>query len=264
MQLSIIIPSVNDPALQKTVDDLNAKASGEIEVIVVFDGVPVREVSGAKTLGDGTWHGMRWAVNTGVETSVGEYIMKTDDHCMFGEGYDQILLSRIKDNWIVTPRRFWLDVKKWEIVDIGKRSVDYERLLISNPNKIEGQIWNSRAKERAHKKMDETMLFQGSCYVMSRKHWNWLGGLHEEGYGDFAQEALEICMKTWLGGGRVIVNKNTWYAHKHRSFGRLSKVTREDMDKGSRYARDFWINNRWKNRIHDLKWLFDRFNLKYE
>jgi hypothetical protein len=27
-------------------------------------------------------------------------------------------------------------------------------------------------------------------------------------------------MKTWKAGGRLMVNKNTWFAHKHRDFAR--------------------------------------------
>ena len=36
--VSIIIPSRNEPFLQHTIDDILAKAAGEIEVIVVLDG----------------------------------------------------------------------------------------------------------------------------------------------------------------------------------------------------------------------------------
>ena len=115
--------------------------------------------------------------------------------------------------------------------------------------------------KRNHVPIDETMLFQGSCYLMSRKHWDWLGGLQEEGYGSFAQEAVEVCLKTWLGGGKVIVNKNTWYAHKHRSFGRHVSPRRSDVQNGETYSRDFWLNNRWNKRIHDINWLTRRFGL---
>ena len=106
------------------------------------------------------------------------------------------------------------------------------------------------------------MIFQGSFYLMSRKHWDFLGGLQVEGYGEFAQEATELALKTWLSGGKVMVNKNTWYAHKHRKFGRVRSPwgTKE----GNRYSKDFWLNNKWDKRIHDLEWLFKRFNLPYE
>lgn len=256
MKLSIIIPSVNDPCLQKTVDDIRKKAKGEYEIIVVFDGFD-GTVKNAKTVYNRERIGLRKTVNKGVEVSNGDYILKSDEHCMFDDGFDTKLLSKIEDNWIVVPRRYELDIKKWEV--IGNSPIDYERLVINNPDKIGGTKWVSQAKKRRHIPIDETMVFQGSCYLMSRKHWNWLGGLQKEGYGPFAQEAIELALKTWLGGGKVMVNKTTWYAHKHRRFKRV--VSPYGVKKGNRYSKDFWLNNRWKDRVHDLSWLMRRFGL---
>ena len=103
------------------------------------------------------------------------------------------------------------------------------------------------------------MLFQGSCYVMSCKHWERLGGLNEDGYGPFAQEAVELSLKTWLGGGKVMVNKSTWYAHKHRKFGRVLSPTSRQVKDGNAYSKDFWLNNKWDKRVHDIEWLIAKF-----
>src|SRR3989338_2631594 len=70
-----------------------------------------------------------------------------------------------------------------------------------------------------------------------------------------SQEAIEIALKTWLGGGKVMVNKKTWYAHKHRKFGRISPVKNYEIDAGNRYSQDYWLNNRWEKRVHNLDWL---------
>jgi glycosyltransferase involved in cell wall biosynthesis len=259
--LSIIIPSVGESTLQKTVDDIRNKAKGETEIIVVFDNVRIKEIQGAICVSNPN-KGMRSAINYGVSISKGEHILKIDEHCIVGEGFDEILLADLDDNWVVCPRRLWLDIKKWEIMDVDRLPADYERLLISHPEKIGGCRWDSRTVKRKDILIDDNMVFQGSFYLMSRKHWDWLGGLHSEGYGEFANEAVEICLKTWLGGGRVITNKKTWYAHKHRSFGRYSKITSLDTINGNLYSRDYWLNNRWENRKHDLNWLMDKFGLK--
>ena len=256
MKLSIIIPSVNDPCLQNTVDDIRKKAKGEYEIIVVFDGFGGK-VKNARSIYNDKQLGLRGAVNIGVANSSGEYILKTDDHCMFGENFDIKLLSRIEDNWIVVPRRYKLDIEKWEVFD--EPSIDYERLLIDRPEKIGGVHWQQRAEKRKDILIYETMVFQGSCYLMSRKHWDWLGGLQEKGYGTFAQEAIELALKTWLGGGKVMVNKTTWYAHKHRKFKRV--FTPAGIKEGNKYSQDYWLNNRWTERIHDLDWLMKRFGL---
>jgi glycosyltransferase involved in cell wall biosynthesis len=261
--ISIIIPSAKDPCLQKTIDDLRAKAEGEIEIVVVLDGENSEVKNADKVILNERRIGLRASVNRGVAESSGEYLMKIDAHCMFDQGYDKKLLIDIEDNWIVMPRRYKLDTEKWEVMK-EEGYIDYDRLFINDPMKIGGIHWNSRRDERADILIDDTMVIQGSCWVMSRKHWDWLGPLQEEGYGTFTQEPIEICLKTWLGGGRVVVNKHTWYAHKHRKFGRTVRIRGNEVDAGNAYSKDFWLNNRWDKRIHDLKWLFDRFGLRYD
>lgn len=267
MKLSVIIPSYKDPLLHKTIDSLldNSELGSEMEIIPVLDGYtptnPIKSDPRVKVLNLEQNRGMRNAINSGVNASKGEYLMKCDEHCMFDKGFDVKLLADIEDNWVVIPRRYKLDTDRWIICEDDKEPVDYDKLVTDNPDKIGGMVWKRRTKERKDILLDETMVFQGSCWVMSRKHWNFLGGLQEKGYGTFAQEALEIALKTWLGGGRVIVNKKTWYAHKHRKFGRISPVASVEIKAGNAYSMDFWLNNRWDKRIHDLDWLMKRFNL---
>lgn len=256
--LSILIPSYKDPYLQKTIDDIRKNARGEIEIIAILDGY-TDTIKGATLIQNGTRRGLRDCINSGVALSRGDYILKCDAHCMFDEGFDVKLLADIEDDWVVTPRRYKLDTDKWIICEDDAKPIDYERLVITEPDRICGQEWPSRAKQRKNILIDENMVFQGSCWVMSRKHWNTLGDLQEEGYGTFTQEPVEIALKTWLGGGKVMVNKKTWYAHQHRKFGRTHTMSRTEVIKGNAYSRDFWLNNKWDKRIHDLEWLMERF-----
>ena len=258
MKLSIIIPSAKDPCLQKTINDIVNNAQGEYEIITVLDGTPAT-VTNSKVLLNDKRIGMRGSINRGVAASNGDYLMKCDSHCKFDEGFDTKILSEIRDDWVVIPRRYTLNPDTWELTD--DKPVDYERLSINDPNKIGGAVWRSRARQRRKYLLDENMVFQGSCWFMSRKHWNRLEGLQTEGYGTFTQEPIEIALKTWLGGGKVMTNKKTWYAHKHRKFGRTVGLSGNEIRCGNAYSRDFWLNNRWEQRIHDLDWLMKRFGL---
>jgi len=83
--LSIIIPSRNEQFLQKTVDDLLAKAEGLIEIIIVFDGVwgDVSKLTDKRIrmIHHGTVReskGMRASINAGMAIAQGEYVMKID------------------------------------------------------------------------------------------------------------------------------------------------------------------------------------------
>lgn len=242
--LSVIIPSYKDPLLHKTIESLLDNAEGEIEIIPVIDGYTlakplvkdprVRPVYLPKNLG------MRGAINAGVAASKGEYLMRTDEHCTFGKGYDKILTADCEDNWIVTPRRYFLDPVKWEVMDLPPN--DYNKLCIRNPGpKFFGVDWKSRARERADIMIDETMAMQGSCWVMKRSWWDKIiGELQSEGYGTHYQDSIEMVFKTWKAGGKLMVNKKTWHAHKHREFPRTHNYGGPAAEAGFQYSLHVW------------------------
>ena len=216
---------------------------------------PVRIIKNEKRLG------LRGNVNKGMSLANGEWLVKLDDHCMLSDGWDEILLASAQKNWIVVPRRYQLDPIRWEIYKEDSTPIDYERLDISHPEKIGGVTWRSRRKERESILFDETMVIQGSFYLLHQEHWKKISPLDDKNYGPFTQEGIEIALKTWLGGGQVMVNKEAWYAHKHRRFGRVVAPRGEDVRRGNAYSRDYWLNNRWEQRVHDLSWLMNKFNL---
>ena len=92
--ISVVIPSYKDPYLHKTIDSLLDNAEGIIEVIVVIDGYklekPLRTDPRIVKINLKENKGMREAINAGVRIARGEYIMRTDEHCKFGKGYDRI------------------------------------------------------------------------------------------------------------------------------------------------------------------------------
>jgi glycosyltransferase involved in cell wall biosynthesis len=248
MKLSVIIPSYKEPLLQKTADSLleNSELGNELEIIAVLDGCwsdpPLGGDKRLKILHLGKNRGMRGAINAGVAISRSEYMLKCDAHCMFGKGFDRLLLEEIEDNWVVAPRRYQLDTDKWEIMD--ERPIDYQKFIYEQPtNRITSPKWISRTRERKDILIDENMAFQGSCWLMSRKHWdNAIKRLEDENYGSFGQESVEIAMKTFITGGKTMVNKKTWYAHQHRKFGTAHGL------EARRKAFDYTLNH-WKDEL---------------
>jgi glycosyltransferase involved in cell wall biosynthesis len=236
--ISVVIPSYKERCLDQTLFSLLKNARGHIELIVALDGYDAHPVPDTRVryVRFSERRGMREAINSAVAISRGDYIMKIDGHCMVSEGFDTDLLRDIEDNWVVIPRRYDLDPIKWEVMDTPP--VDYDRLIIHKTrHKFHGEEWKRRARERRDIMIDETMSLQGSCYLMSRTHWDTaIKSLDSENYGTFMQEPVEISMKTWEAGGKLMVNKHAWYAHKHRSFNRTHNVPREEADRASHYA----------------------------
>jgi glycosyltransferase involved in cell wall biosynthesis len=219
--LSIVIPSYKDPFVHKTIDSLLENSEGEIEVIVVLDGYwpekPIKDDPRIKLLQLGKNRGMRGAINAGVSIAMGEFILRSDQHCMFAKGYDKVLTANCEDNWIVTTTRYFLDPIKWEVMDIPP--VNYEKLVIQGGVKFSGRPWPERDSERKDIMIDETMAMQGSMWMMKKSWWEkCIVELQTEGYGQMYQDSHEMIFKTWKAGGRMMLNKNTWFAHKHRSF----------------------------------------------
>jgi glycosyltransferase involved in cell wall biosynthesis len=266
MKLSVIIPSWKDPLLIKTIGSLltSSELGDQLEIIGVLDGYWPE----FKLIGDprvryvhlGKNRGMRGAINAGVDIARGEFIMRTDEHCMFAQGFDRIMTENCRSNWIMTASRYFLDPIKWEVIE-DQPPVGYEKLVIQGEEggvqKFAGQRWRSRDKGRTHRKLDETMAMQGSVWVMPRKWWNEvMGELQTEGYGPLIQDSHEMSFKTWKAGGHLILNKRTWFAHKHRSFSRTHNNGTEEnpanCGAGYIYALEVWrdyyeteIRKRW-------------------
>jgi len=274
-KVSILFPARNETFLNQTIDDVFNKAKGEIEVIAILDGYypnPMpKDRNNLIFVHRGRSMGMRAAINAGANIAKGEYLMKADAHCMFQEGFDEILKADIQDNWVVIPGRHSLDPETWTIAQNGKSRRDYHYLCFPDPSKphdlgMHGVEWPQRDRERRDKpeyQIDDTPSCQGSCWFM-HKSWftDFIGGMNEHGYGTFSQEFQELGNKTWLGGGEVKVNKNCWYAHLHKgkTYGRMYHQDSKEVVDGHNYSAWFWSTNQWKNRIHDISWLISKFD----
>ncbi len=244
--LSVIIPSYKDPSLHKTIQSLLDNAEGEIEIIAILDGYwPETQIVNderVKVLHLGKNSGMKEAINAGVAISKGEYLMRTDEHCMFAKGFDLILTSQMENNWIVTSRRYFLNPDKWEVMEIPY--IDYEKLVtqsIGESKKYTGYPWVERTEERKDIMIDETMSMQGSMWVMTRQWWDKvIGKLTTDRYGPQYQDQHEMIFKTWRAGGKMMVNKNTWFAHRHNSFARTHDVSHGSQQKQLQAFYDDW------------------------
>lgn len=273
--LSVIVLSRNERFALTTCQDILSKASGDIECLLVMDGradisVPSNFLDDKrqKLLYWETPIGMRSAINAGMSASRGDFVMKLDGHCLVAPGFDTALMETCEEDWVVVPRRYSLNAELWQVEP--KRPVrDYHYLCYPDPNKkhdggMHGVEWPEKTRERQGPAydLDDTPCLQGSCWLMSRKHWDKIGGLHEgEVYGTsgMAGEPVEICLKTWLSGGRVVINKKTWYAHLHKgkAYGRGYNIDDKSLIPGQNSVASYWVNNQEPNMKHKFSWLIN-------
>jgi len=204
-----------------------------------------------------------------VDMAKGKYIYKSDAHCSFGKGFDEILQAEMEDNWIVMPRFYVLNPDNWEWQD--ERFYDYFflRCPLTDPWGFRFQAgghWRRRTWQRleSHPHMDETMQMHGSGWFVSKKFFQeCLGGMQSEGYGVSYMEPPELCLKTWLGpwGGKCMVNKKTWYAHMHKGRGRGKTwdLGNKEVVRSYLWTAEHWMKDEEPNMKYKLEWLIERF-----
>lgn len=272
-QVSIIIPARNERFLNNTIQDLLKNMRGDTEIIPVLDGyeIPYAKIDDPRVryVEHATAKGMRAAINSGVAASDGLFLMKIDGHCMVDEGFDVKLMADMQPNWIVIPRRKRLDADNWCIQDNGKPDVDYEYLSFPQESGdwgLHGKIWTDRILERKDKPefdIDENMSFQGSCWFMNRSYFEFLDLMDEANYGIFVNEAQELGLKAWLSGGKVMINKKTWYAHLHKGkkHGRGYRIREQEIVKGKTFVNK-WLDNStgWKKQALPFSWIIEHFS----
>ena len=279
MKLSILIPSKNCSYSMKTVQDVLDKAVGDIEVIVNVDDEWPDEIikdERVKYLHPEKPIGMRGGINAGLRIAKGDYIMKTDDHCLFAKGFDKTLAEDMQKNWLVIPRRYPLHADEWRR-DERMPIKDYHYLAFPRIGSKYGlglfpQEWKQRTYERMNDpkyEIDDTMTFQGSCWFANRKYFMERVGLLDDSadaYSTFSGEPLEIGLKYWLGGGEIKVNKKTWYAHLFKNRGYYAGRQKDKDYKlelkniaGHTWACRHWMNDEEPKMIHKFEWLVEKF-----
>lgn len=297
MELSILIPSRNEEWLAETLTDLFTNIRGNTEVIVVIDGEQYpKELPNDDRLTiirHNVSRGQRAATNDAAKIAKGRYIMKVDAHCAFDEGFDVKLIQGFKDlgdditqvpvmrnlhvfDWVCPAGHRRYQSPSGVCQECGKPT-EKEVVWFPKPNPsstsyrfdhtLHFQYFRQWKRSRAYRKQLETgytesMSLQGSCFVLSREKY-WELNICDEAFGSWGQQGVEVACKTWLSGGRVICNHNTWYAHLFRTQGKdfsfPYKQSQEAIDRAREYSRKLFLDNTWPLQKYPLSWLIDRF-----
>lgn len=298
--LSILIPARNEEFISDTVADIVKNKRGNTEVIVGLDGAwakpgimdhpDVRVVYVAESIGQ------RAMTNKIARLSTARYVAKCDAHCAFDEGFDVKLMDGMKDDWTVVPTMRNLHAFDWVCQHCGMREYqgpkpeqcrnemcanevqlfEKETVWIGKPSPQSTaylfnrnlQFWYfGELKKRQNREsaemagVAETMSLQGSFFMLTRKKY-WELNICDETWGSWGQQGTEVALKTWLSGGRVVCNTNTWYAHMFRTqhgFSFPYPMSGKDQHKARRISQDLFLNNKWEKQIRPLSWVLDRF-----
>lgn len=272
-KVSIIISARGEKAenLNRTINSIFQNATGNFEVIIGFNGLPYSTLLDHPKI---KYHfekeniGLKPMINKLASLATGKYLYKSDAHCAFSYGFDEALQQDMDDDWVVTPRFYVLDGKTWEWQD--ERFYDYFYLCCPFTDKRglrfkAGGHWPERTQERLNTqymgaKIDETPQIHGSGWFVKRDYFLEVLKFPEQDPFGHAQEPIWLGLRNWLLGGKVMVNKNAWYAHLHqdsseRGYPEDKKATEETYRETARY----WLNDREHNLKYKFSWFVEKF-----
>lgn len=210
MELSILIPSRNESLLQRTIDDIVEHAEAETEIIVGLDGWRPEdwgEYIGSKQFPIKYIHlnesiGQRAMTNRLCEKARGTYVMKSDAHCSYSQGFDRKMLALMDDKTVLAPLLMPMDGRTWAI-NGKKQSAQF----VFNSNFVVEYIEGKPA--------GETMCLQGAAWMISRKnYWDW--NICDETLSSWGAQAAEIGIRTFLNGGVCKTTSDAYYGHVFR------------------------------------------------
>lgn len=290
-ELSILIPSRNEEWLSRTVQDILEHSEGKTEVIVGLDGVwaepPIPDNDRVKLVYYPESIGQRAMTNQLARLSKAKYVMKCDAHCSFAQGFDVSMINafaELGDNVTMAPtmRNLWafdwicaeshtryqgpsgacvgcgLPTTK-KVMWIAKESPQSTAYCFDSEPHFQ---YFGELKKRQVGELVESMSLQGSAFMLTREKY-WGLGICDEEFGSWGSQGIEVAVKTWLSGGRVIINKRTYYAHLFRTQGgdfsfpyeqRQSKV-----EIAKKRAKDLFFENKWPLQVRPLSWLVEKF-----
>lgn len=289
--LSVIIPARNELFLGRTVQSVLDAIRGDTEVIAVCDGSwpvdPLQDHPRLTIVHPSEPVGQRAATNMGVSISRAKFVMKLDAHCAVDEGFDLKLTSECDYDWTMVPRLYNLHAFDW-VCECGKRiyqgrtptSCDcgrprYKRDIVWKPrlnrrsdfmrfdSDLHFQYWHKyERRPESNADLCDVMGNLGACWLMHRERFWELGGL-DENHGSWGQMGTEISCKSWLSGGRQVVNKKTWYSHMFRTqggdFGFPYPLSDKQVAEARARSRELWLQGKWEKTCRPLRWLVEKF-----
>ena len=248
--------------------------------------------------------GQRAATNLAARMSTATYVMKLDAHCSVDDGFDVKLIAADREigrpDVTQIPAMYNLRAFQWKCGACGnetyqgptpttcaacealdktggpfERVMYWDRLAGGRKKHIRTEFWRfdhelhfqywSAYGERpaAHGELVDVMSSIGACFFMRRQRFEEIGGL-DEAHGSWGQFGTEIACKSWLSGGRHVVNKRTWFAHLFRTQGGDFTFPYHNPESKIRearaYSRKLWIDGTWPGAQRSLRWLVEKFH----
>lgn len=301
-ELSIILPARAEEFLAGTIERLLQNTSEKTEIIAVLDGEwanpPIAQHPRVNIVYVPQSIGQRKATNLGARLSNANYIAKMDAHCVVDEGFDTKMISFMEkhgDNVTAVPIMKNLWMFDWKCYHCGwkkyqgpkpeacggcgkgdkirrkmmwyakPRPKSWSFCFDSTPHFQYFEDYKHRPgiRERAGTEgWSESMSIQGSFFMATREKY-WELELSGEELGSWGNQGIEVACKTWLSGGRVLINHETWYAHLFRTQPQFGFPYRLPESEAQATKNRVWkeiLGGKIPGQKYKVSWLVEKFS----
>lgn len=207
---SVVIPTRNEgDLLHMTVNSICEQTTyPEYEIVIVDDGSTdgscdqYRDAQGPVRVVEGGGVGIPRARNLGDKHAEGTFVVFLDAHC------------RVSANWLDV---FAIALRKRGVAIVGPT---FTRLEETEPKGC-GMTWMNHKLEKTWfipedtNKPYDVPITPGGCQAFRRDTFRSIGRF-DEGFTQFGFQDVEICLRAWLLGFRVMVNPAAVVAHYFR------------------------------------------------
>lgn len=241
--------------------------------------------------------GQRAACNEGARISKAKWICKVDAHCAVDKDFDLKMkkhcdylttligvqynlhafswaCKKCKHEAYQGPKpahcakcrsRYLKIVPKWLPRGWKERNGVFEGRPKTTAWRFDSQLsfqyWGEfqDRPEGLQRPLSPTMSCLGACWMLHRERYWELGG-SDELMGSWGNQGVEWAAKSWLSGGRMMVNHDTWFAHLFRTQPQFGfPYPNPGKDKAVARSKELWSNGAWPKAKYPLSWLIDKF-----
>lgn len=291
IDLSVLIAARQEQFLLNTIRDVLDHAKAETECIVVCDGnwplVPIPDHPRVTLIHHAVSIGQRAAINEAARVSRARYIMKLDAHCALDDGFDVKLMQADQEigrpDLTQIPAQRNLHVFNQRCRSCGVTTyqcppltrctcgAEIEQVMVWEPKRgstttawcftpePKFKYWKAWSR-RQQAEIFDVMTSLGACFFMRRDRFWQMNGLEEQ-IGSWGSFGIEVALKSWLSGGRHVVNTRTWFAHFFRvgGIGFPYAISGAAQEQARERSRQLWFENAWSGQVLPLSWLLEKF-----
>lgn len=213
--ITVIIPTVNDPYLKKTMIDVWEHSSRDIDFIVINDGgtpLPDLHIDNSITTPmqyeyQGIEHkktlGRRVSINKAAKIAKGSHLFILDAHCSMTPEWDTKMLESCPEKGIVVSCIQDMYGDSYEL-----RPGVYGHVYL---NRAYEEKWWSR---KPVKRTEEMMCFTGCSWLIPKDYF-WECEGYDESLGGYGWDGPEWACKVWMGPnpGKVFLRSDVTCGH---------------------------------------------------